>query len=67
MFSENKTKSLRKLISREKSLAQDIALLGLTLDDIDILDSLVRLGQGAVAQEKLLELCKLDNPYKKQQ
>ena len=57
-------KSLRKIISREKSLAHDAALLGLTLEDIDVLDQLVRTGEGAVAQEKLLEFCKMDNPYK---
>ena len=51
-------KSLRKLMSRDKDLARDVALIGLKIKDIDYLDCLVKNGQSAFAQEQLMKMCK---------
>ena len=37
-------KSLRKLMSRDKDLARDVALIGLKVKDVDYLDCLVKNG-----------------------
>jgi hypothetical protein len=42
-------KSIRKLMSRDKDLARDVALIGLKIKDIDYLDCLVKNGQSAFA------------------
>ena len=47
------------MLSREKKIAMDIAGLGLTINDIEHLDKLIKAGMNAEAQEKLLELSKV--------
>jgi hypothetical protein len=50
--------NLRKLISRERKVALDIADLELSIKDVEALDKLLEIGRNREAQHKLIQICK---------
>lgn len=48
------------MLSRDKKIAMDIATLGLTVKEIEIIDYLLKEGKNTKAQEKFLEICRVD-------
>ena len=48
---------IRRLLSKDKQVARDIADVGLSIEDVEDIDSHIKLGRFKEAQDRLLEIC----------
>lgn len=51
---------IRRLISKDKQVARDIADTGLRIEDIEDIDVQIKLGRFKDAQDRLLEICGIE-------
>jgi len=51
---------IRRLLSKDKQVARDIADIGLRIEDVENIDVQIKLGRFKDAQDRLLEICGIE-------